>query len=181
MNEENKRYIYNLPISELKACCRILDENNLWEELGVHMGYDRTIIQVIHEKNIEINELTHQFQEVRREINCGKSPSEKLLTLWGNLNHTVLELFVLLDRMKNFQTMNILKKFISPNNLIYFQLQDNNNHEKIEEDLSKSQKILNVSKPPVDVISRENNQSMVEVGENFNQANRLLQVSSILH
>lgn len=77
--------------------------------------------------------------------------------------------------------MNILKKFISPNNLIYFQLQDNNNHEKIEEDLSKSQKILNVSKPPVDVISRENNQSMVEVGENFNQANRLLQVSSILH
>ncbi|XP_044764249.1 serine/threonine-protein kinase pelle [Coccinella septempunctata] len=149
---EETMYIYDLPYLEFKACCNILDENNLWEELSVHMGYERTTIQ-----------------EVRREIGCGKSPSEKLLSLWGNLNHTVLELFVLLDRMKNIEAMEVLKKFINPNILIKFQLK--HCQRKREEDIVEvpqenhieSEKILNVPKQNIDIVSKESNESSPEM------------------
>lgn len=40
-------YIYDLPHAEMKDLCRILDQNNKWEELaGTHMKYDNLTIQV---------------------------------------------------------------------------------------------------------------------------------------
>lgn len=37
-----------------------------------------------------------------------------MLTNWGNKNHTVLELFELLHKMKHYQAMLIIKDFIDP-------------------------------------------------------------------
>ncbi|KAK4878466.1 hypothetical protein RN001_010972 [Aquatica leii] len=86
-------YVYDLPHSERKELCRILDQNNKWEELGgTHMKYDFLTIQGL-----------------RKEVFRGNSPSEELLTLWGHQNHTVLELFILLSRMKHYQAMSAIK------------------------------------------------------------------------
>lgn len=142
---DKKLYIYELPYLELKACCNILDEKKLWKELSIHMGYDRITIQ-----------------EVEREIFLGKSPSEKLLSLWGDLNHTVLELFILILRMKNYEVINILKKFINPNVLMKLQLKDYQRYEK-KDNTNKSEKILNIPKTPDNFISKENNESSIEV------------------
>lgn len=46
-------YIYNLPHAERKELCRILDQNNKWEDLaGTHMQYDVLTIQVRNQQNI---------------------------------------------------------------------------------------------------------------------------------
>ncbi|GJQ78103.1 pll [Trypoxylus dichotomus] len=49
---------------------------------------------------------------LRQEFVKGRSPTDELLSLWGQQNHTVLELFILLKRMKHYQGMMIIKKFV---------------------------------------------------------------------
>lgn len=39
------------------------------------------------------------------------SPTDELLTLWGEQNHTILELFTILNEMQHYQAMTILKPF----------------------------------------------------------------------
>lgn len=39
------------------------------------------------------------------------SPTDELLTLWGEQNHTIIELFYILHKMHHYQAMNILKQF----------------------------------------------------------------------
>lgn len=39
------------------------------------------------------------------------SPTDELLTLWGEQNHTVLELFTILYEMRHYHAMTILKSF----------------------------------------------------------------------
>lgn len=39
------------------------------------------------------------------------SPTDELLTLWGEQNHTILELFTILYEMQHYQAMTILKPF----------------------------------------------------------------------
>lgn len=92
----NIMYIYNLPHQERRELCRILDQNDKWEELGgTFMKFD-----------------VMTLQDIRREILRGHSPTEELLTMWGHQNHTVLELFVLLSRMQHYQSMVTLKPFV---------------------------------------------------------------------
>lgn len=43
-----------------------------------------------------------------------KSPTEVLLDTWGQKNHTVQELFVLLSRMEHYRAMRVLKEFSMP-------------------------------------------------------------------
>ncbi|KRT85138.1 hypothetical protein AMK59_1189 [Oryctes borbonicus] len=94
--EQENMYIYHLPHYERRQLCIIIDQNNLWEELaGTHMKYDINTIYLL-----------------RQEILRGKSPTDELLALWGQQNHTVLELFILLNRMKHYQGMMIIKKFV---------------------------------------------------------------------
>lgn len=103
-------YIYKLPYHERKELCRILDQNDKWEELGgCFMKFD-----------------VMTLQNIRREVHlangaCQGSPTEKLLTLWGHSNHTVLELFILLSQMHHYQSMMTLKPFVDPkyHSLIY--------------------------------------------------------------
>jgi interleukin-1 receptor-associated kinase 1 len=39
------------------------------------------------------------------------SPTEALLDTWGQKNHTVQELFVLLSRMEHYRAMRVLQEF----------------------------------------------------------------------
>ncbi|XP_036148239.1 serine/threonine-protein kinase pelle [Monomorium pharaonis] len=82
---ENIKYIYHLPFSERSEFCKIMNQNDKWEELaGTWMKYDVLTIQ-----------------SLRKE----KNPTDELLTLWGHYNHTIVELFVLLSRMQHYQSM----------------------------------------------------------------------------
>ncbi|KAJ8873288.1 hypothetical protein PR048_026922 [Dryococelus australis] len=51
------------------------------------------------------------LQTLRRETLCGRSPTDALLWIWSQQNHTVVELFVLLSRMQHYQAMLVLKPF----------------------------------------------------------------------
>lgn len=97
----NVMYVYNLPYQERKELCKILDQNNKWEELGgSYMEFDHMTLQNIR-REVFANG-AHQW----------RSPTEELLTLWGHRNHTVLELFILLSRMHHYQSMMTLKPFV---------------------------------------------------------------------
>nr|BBG28461.1 adaptor protein Pelle/IRAK [Gryllus bimaculatus] len=99
------RYIYNLPYAQHQELCRILDRDMTWEELGgKYMNYDMSIIL-----------------DLRRDDQRGKSPTSQLLTMWGQQNHTVLQLFVLLSKMHHYQAMTVLKPLVDPryHDLIY--------------------------------------------------------------
>ncbi|KAK6642659.1 hypothetical protein RUM43_004161 [Polyplax serrata] len=90
------KYVYDIPYFERMELCRVLDQNDKWEELGgVHMDFDVLTIQTL-----------------RREILRGNSPTDELLTKWGHQNHTILELFVLLSKMQHYQAMLIIKQFV---------------------------------------------------------------------
>lgn len=52
------------------------------------------------------------IEGIKKEIYRGNSPTSELMTIWGHQNHTVLELFVLLYRMKHYQAMTVIKKFV---------------------------------------------------------------------
>lgn len=52
------------------------------------------------------------IQLLRREIRCGRSPTDELLTRWGHQNHTILELFVHLSKMQHYQAMSAIKEFV---------------------------------------------------------------------
>ncbi|KAK9297160.1 hypothetical protein QLX08_009033 [Tetragonisca angustula] len=89
---DNIKYVYQLPFFERSELCKILNQNDKWEELaGTWMKYDVLTIQ-----------------SLRKE----KNPMDELLTMWGHYNHTILELFVLLSRMQHYQSMVILKSFV---------------------------------------------------------------------
>ncbi|XP_020288743.1 serine/threonine-protein kinase pelle [Pseudomyrmex gracilis] len=89
---ENVKYVYQLPFSERSEFCKIMNQNDKWEELaGIWMKYDVLTIQ-----------------SLRKE----KNPTDELLTLWGHHNHTITELFVLLSRMQHYQSMVPLLGFV---------------------------------------------------------------------
>ncbi|KYM93626.1 Serine/threonine-protein kinase pelle [Cyphomyrmex costatus] len=89
---DNIKYIYHLPFSERSEFCKIMNQNDKWEELaGIWMQYDVLTIQ-----------------NLRKE----KNPTDELLTLWGHFNHTIAELFVLLSRMQHYQAMVPLLPFV---------------------------------------------------------------------
>ncbi|KAJ8948706.1 hypothetical protein NQ318_017874 [Aromia moschata] len=168
-------YIYLLPYEERKQLCFILDQNNKWEELGgCYMKYDQMTIDTI-----------------KKEIFRGNSPTNELLTIWGHQNHTVLELFILLSRMKHYQAMTALKHLVDKNywclikdgdenlntlmkNLAMNKKICNNNRDskiRAENFNNDSEKIINVPQMLLQpVVSKENNESIVD--------NRLLQPKS---
>ncbi|XP_024875292.1 serine/threonine-protein kinase pelle-like [Temnothorax curvispinosus] len=89
---ESIKYIYHLPFVERSEFCKIMNQNDKWEELaGTWMKYDVLTIQ-----------------SLRKE----KNPTDELLTLWGHHNHTTAELFVLLSRMQHYQSMVPLLPFV---------------------------------------------------------------------
>ncbi|CAG9856529.1 unnamed protein product [Phyllotreta striolata] len=148
-------YIYNLPYEEREKLCQILDKENKWKELGgVQMKYDQTTLD-----------------QIARSIKKCSSPTSELLTIWGHHNHTVLELFVLLNYMRQQEAMKVLKQFVDKEYhvLIHDEI---TRKPPIEEKKIKNlehpnnydgatEKILNApvfSKYP-EIVSKENNES----------------------
>ncbi|KAF5296322.1 hypothetical protein FQA39_LY12539 [Lamprigera yunnana] len=124
-------YIYELPHCERKELCLILDQNNKWEELGgAHMKYDYLTIQGL-----------------RKEIFRGNSPTEELLTLWGHQNHTILELFILLSRMKHYQAMTIIKSFVDEKFHILINEGDDNLNTLLEDLVLRNNRSKDVNIP----------------------------------
>lgn len=78
----NDMYLYDIPIMERHNLCQILLKQNVWQDLAIHMGYDRSEIDEIKRTSYQTNDLE----------------AEELLTRWGEQNHTITELFVLLSR-----------------------------------------------------------------------------------
>nr|CAH7740523.1 unnamed protein product [Callosobruchus chinensis] len=114
-------YIYLLPYEERQELCYILDQNDKWQELGgVHMKYS-----------------IYELDALKRKVAyTGKSPTEELLTIWGQQNHTILELFILLSNMKCNQAMVAIKQYVERQ--YYYLIKDNN------EDVDTKEKRKNV-------------------------------------
>ncbi|XP_068625595.1 serine/threonine-protein kinase pelle [Battus philenor] len=86
-------YIYELPFEVNKELCRLLDNDDEWKTLaGVHMKYSP----------FEVNEIE---QVAKRQAS---SPTAQLFIRWGQLNHRVEELFILLYRMKHVPALRCL-------------------------------------------------------------------------
>lgn len=81
-DEINDIYLYNIPIEERHNLCQILLKQNIWQDLAIHMQYDKSEIEEIKRMSYKTNDLG----------------AEELLTRWGEQNHTITELFVLLSR-----------------------------------------------------------------------------------
>lgn len=96
--EMKEIYIYDLPPMERSNLCAILDELDIWSILATeHMKYSNADIQTI-----------------KRAIARGCSPSDELLNMWGDLNHTVTELFILLYRMQQYEAMDAIRSSVDP-------------------------------------------------------------------
>ncbi|XP_046747701.1 pelle-like serine/threonine-protein kinase pik-1 [Diprion similis] len=91
---QTNMYINNLPWLERQELCRLLNQNDKWEELaGKWMKYDISTVQ---------------------RLKKTENPSDKLLEMWSTYNHTVRELFFLLYKMQYHQAMLPLKDFVNP-------------------------------------------------------------------
>ncbi|XP_015179932.1 PREDICTED: serine/threonine-protein kinase pelle [Polistes dominula] len=108
--KRNVKYIYQLPALERFEICKILDRDDEWEELaGKWMQYDVSIISSLQKQ---------------------KSPTNELLKDWGLKNHTILELFILLLKMKQYKAMTFLKPFVDTKFHCLLN-NDNDNHSNI--------------------------------------------------
>jgi len=52
-----------------------------------------------------------ELGEFSRAVYRGASPTDALLTSWGNQNHTVLELFTLLGKLSHYRGMKVIAKY----------------------------------------------------------------------
>lgn len=109
--------------------CRILDADNNWINVGLHMGFGMEALNKI------------------KKISLKKSPTDWMLTLWGHYNHTVLELFVLLWRMKLYQAMVAIKDSVEHRYLSL--LQKGNDWESVMENPQRSEKSSFNNRNPV--------------------------------
>ncbi|KAF4527340.1 hypothetical protein B566_EDAN001117 [Ephemera danica] len=93
-NTNDVKYVYDLPYPVHRELCRLLDQNDKWEELaGMYMKYNMQEISYLRRPQI-------------------RSPTEELLSVYGQRNHTIYELFVHLSKMQHHQAMLVLKPFI---------------------------------------------------------------------
>uniref|UniRef100_A0A182XWC9 non-specific serine/threonine protein kinase n=1 Tax=Anopheles stephensi TaxID=30069 RepID=A0A182XWC9_ANOST len=98
-NLSNFVYIYDIPRMEKKRLAALLEINNKWYVLGVkQMGYS----------SAELDSTQRCCQRNNR------SPAEDLLDKWGNYNHTITELFVVLSREKLYSCMELIKRYVEP-------------------------------------------------------------------
>lgn len=85
-------FIYEIPLKIFQNVCNQLDQSEGWKRFGRLVGYDNSIIEQFNQSTL--------------------SPATRLLTLWGEQNHTVTELFMILYRMKEYQLMEQLRDLV---------------------------------------------------------------------
>ncbi|XP_026323012.1 serine/threonine-protein kinase pelle isoform X1 [Hyposmocoma kahamanoa] len=94
---QTKMLIYNLPIDINRQLCRLLDHDDKWKDLaGYHMKFDPFEIMGIE-------------QTARAKV---ISPTNQLLTQWGQMNHNANELFILLHKMDQVPAMYCLRSVV---------------------------------------------------------------------
>ncbi len=99
-------FVYDLPYGVRSDLVASLDEGDSWRELaGQRLGYS----------NLEL----HRFSDSRYK--AGSSPSEALLTHWGQRNGTVEELFKHLHALALYRCMDVIKSCVPPSMHIYLQ------------------------------------------------------------
>ncbi|KAK2724667.1 hypothetical protein QYM36_001234 [Artemia franciscana] len=99
MASQRVRYIYDLPLFARKELCRVIDETGKWEDLGGnYMGLSVSTLKEI-QRNTTVRAM---------------SPTDYLLDLLGQKNHTVDYLFVLLSKMQHYRGMSAIKDFVDP-------------------------------------------------------------------
>ena len=75
-------YLYDMPIMERHNLCQLLLKQGIWQELAIVMRYDR-----------------REVDEIRKcSFQTSGMEADELLTRWGEQNHIITELFVLLAR-----------------------------------------------------------------------------------
>lgn len=85
-------FVYEIPLKIFQNVCNQLDQSDRWKRFGRTVGIDTSFIE--------------QFNQ------SSSSPATHLLTLWGQQNHTVTELFMILYRMKEYQVMEQLRDLV---------------------------------------------------------------------
>ncbi|XP_014212034.1 serine/threonine-protein kinase pelle-like [Copidosoma floridanum] len=85
-------YIYELPYATRTKLCELLNLNSKWRKLaGDYMKLE---------------------DETIKKLEKGDNPADELLTLWGNFNHEILELYILLYQMEDYRLMVFLQPFV---------------------------------------------------------------------
>lgn len=153
-------YIYQLPFLTRSELCKILNQNDKWEELaGIYMKYDVLTIQTL-----------------RKE----KNPTDELLTLWGHHNHTILELFVLLSRMQHYQSMLPLIPFVEEKFHKLFYNGEGNFCRLLGKQLNKNTKDLKIGKQNFNhIASPEPNVEKITKEESYKILNKPMQAIHI--
>ncbi|XP_043472901.1 serine/threonine-protein kinase pelle-like [Leptopilina heterotoma] len=123
-NHNAQIYIYEIPYFIRMELCRILNENDKWEELGIGMQFKFKVVN-----------------ELRKERN----PTDELLTKWSQYNHKILELFILLSRMQHYQAMNILRPLVDPKYHLLIDKGEGNLRKRGKEKLHKKSKEKDMS------------------------------------
>lgn len=78
----NDMYLYDIPMKERHNLCQVILRQNIWQNLAEHMGYNKSQIDEIKFASYDTNDMQ----------------AEELLMRWGEYNHTITELFILLSR-----------------------------------------------------------------------------------
>ncbi|XP_052865781.1 serine/threonine-protein kinase pelle-like isoform X1 [Anopheles cruzii] len=98
-NLSNFVYIYDIPRMTRKRLAALLDPNNKWYDLGTkQMSFTTEVLDGVQRCCSRNN----------------RSPAEDLLEKWGNYNHTITELFVVLSREKLYDCMELIKRYVDP-------------------------------------------------------------------
>ncbi|XP_005190935.1 serine/threonine-protein kinase pelle [Musca domestica] len=93
----NSGFIYDLPLTITQQLCQHLDSLGIWVQVAQRMRFSEEDIQSIN----------------RRIKATGESPINELLNIWGGkYNHKILELYMVLQKLKAYQGMRILKDYV---------------------------------------------------------------------
>ncbi|XP_011337953.2 serine/threonine-protein kinase pelle isoform X1 [Ooceraea biroi] len=156
-------YIYHLPFFARSEFCKIMNQNDKWEELGTWMKFDMLTIY-----------------SLRKE----KNPTDKLLTLWGHYNHTITELFILLSRMQHYQSMVPLLPHVEQRYHVLLHKGEANlqklQHKRLDKntkDLKIGTQNFNQHAPPEPTVDKILNQQVAQLAVSPSNSNNLLVVS----
>ncbi|XP_055321303.1 serine/threonine-protein kinase pelle-like [Sitodiplosis mosellana] len=84
-------FVHEIPLNIYRTVCGQLDQNDRWQKLAREIGFENSVID---------------------ELKQSPTPSSKLLSLWGDQNHTVAELFMAFHRMKENRLMEQLRDLV---------------------------------------------------------------------
>ncbi|XP_050300789.1 serine/threonine-protein kinase pelle-like [Anthonomus grandis grandis] len=91
------RPLSDLGYMDLTKLCEILDFSNKWQELSKLMGFPEG-----------------DLKKVREAEELKKSPSQALIKMWEIYLHTILELFILLEKLAIYEGMEVIKSYVDP-------------------------------------------------------------------